>query len=92
MKQKRGMVTQILTEDEIMVVPTEGDMLNKVLTLNGSGGFVWTLLKNERSFDELTQALVNEYAISELEAREDLTEFLKIIKDYIYMQEGEREE
>lgn len=83
MKRKSGMVTQILSGDEIMVVPTEGNMINKVLTLNGSGGFVWNLLENERSLDELIQALVNEYGICEREAREDLTDFLETIKDYI---------
>ena len=83
MKQKNGMVTQRLTEDEIMVVPTAGEALNKVLTLNGSGGYIWELLERDRTFDELKEMLMNEYAVSEREAREDLTEFLNIIEDYI---------
>ena len=83
MKQKRGMVTQSMSDDEIMVVPTVGEMLNKVLTLNGSGGYIWKLLESDRTFDELKEMLMNEYAVSEREAREDLTEFLNIIEDYI---------
>lgn len=83
MKQKRGMVTQSLSDNEIMVVPTQGDMLNKVLTLNGSGGFIWSLLEREKTFDELKECLMREYAVSERDAREDLTEFLNIIENYI---------
>lgn len=83
MRQKSGMVTQTLTEDEIMVVPTLGEMLNNVLTLNGSGGFVWRLLENERTFEELAELITKEYGISMREARGDLKEFLNTIKDYI---------
>lgn len=82
-KQKPGMVTQSLSEDELMVVPTEGGAVDRVLSLNGSGGFVWNLLEQERSFDELLTLTVAEYGISVEEARNDLTEFLKSIKNYI---------
>ena len=95
MKQKEGMVTQTIGDGEIMVVPTLGNTVNKILTLNGSGGFVWKLLEEEKTFDELKESLINEYGISESEAKTDLTEFLNTIEDYIDLNDfrlNEREE
>lgn len=82
-KQKPGMVTKSLGDDEYMVVPTVGENVNRVLSLNGSGGFVWLLLEQARSFDELMELLSGEYDAEPAELRADLVEFLNMIGDYI---------
>ena len=83
MKQKSGMITHLAGDDEVMVIPIEGENVNRVLSLNGSGGYVWRLLETERSFDELVSLLSEEYGISAAEARGDLAEFIDKIKAYI---------
>ncbi len=83
MKQRPGMITHFVGEDEVMVIPTEGETLNRVLSLNGSGGYVWNLLETERTFDELVSLLVEEYGITDAEARSDLAEFIKTVIDYV---------
>lgn len=82
MKQKKGLVTEKMP-DGYMIVPTEGENIGGILTINESGGFVWKLLEKERDFDEIISLLVEEYGISRDEAEEDLTGFLKIIGNYI---------
>lgn len=66
-----------------MLVPTEGMGAETVASVNESGGFVWRLLEKDRSFGELTDALMNEYGISKAQAEADLREFLEIIESYI---------
>lgn len=82
MKQKPGMVTRALA-GELMVLPSDPENRAHVLTLNGSGGFVWRLLETERSFDELVSLVTAEYGIDEDVARSDLAELLEAIKPYI---------
>ena len=77
------MVTQAMGGDDIMVVPTEGENINKVLNLNGAGGYVWTLLEKDRSFDEVVALMTKEYDVSPAEAKQDLTEFINVIRPYI---------
>ena len=62
MKQKSGMTTRKLG-NEIMVAPSDPENRGRILTLNGSGGFVWRLLERERSFDELVCLVTAEYGI-----------------------------
>lgn len=82
MKQRKGLVTEKMP-DGYMIVPTEGENVGCILTINESGGFVWRLLEKERTFDEIISVLVGEYGISRSEAEEDLTEFLEMIRNYI---------
>lgn len=83
MRQKHGLVTEKMT-DGLMIVPTEGEDIGRMLSIaDGSGCFVWNLLENDVTFDEIADALTKEYGISHKTAECDLKEFLDTIKDYI---------
>lgn len=81
LQQKPFNVTEEVA-DGFMIVPTDGENVNKVISLNESGGFVWKLIETPKSFDEIVDTLVKEYGISAECAAADLTEFIEIIKDY----------
>ncbi|MBV7333090.1 PqqD family protein [Chloroflexi bacterium TSY] len=45
--------------------------------LKNVGVFVWQMLKNDASFDEMSDAIVAEYMVSQERCRADLTELLE---------------
>ena len=82
MRQKKGLITEQIA-DEIMVVPIEGKLVDTALSLNESGGFVWKLLEQDRTREELTESVIARYGISREQAEEDMTAFLETVRDYI---------
>lgn len=51
------------------------------ITLNKSGVFLWNLLQEEISYDELLGAAVEKYSIDESILKKDLDAFLQKMKD-----------
>ena len=51
------------------------------ITLNKSGVFLWNLLQEEISYDELLGAAVEKYGIDESILKKDLDAFLQKMKD-----------
>lgn len=82
MRQKKDLLTRTVG-GETIVLSADADNMNRVLTLNGSGGYIWKLLEEERTLEELTALAAQEYGITEENAREDIKELLNSIKDYI---------
>ena len=83
MKQKDGMLMRKVWDDEYVVVPTEGELVNTLLTLNETGAFLWNLLETDRTEEELAQELAKEYGITTEQAREDVGEFAETIRKYL---------
>jgi hypothetical protein len=63
---------RILEGDAIIVSPRNG----KIRVLNQSGAFIWQLLAAEQSILEISNALVEQYEISQEQAFLDLEAFL----------------
>ena len=66
-----------------VVVPT-GDKLvdfSASITLHETGAFLWNLLSDEISIEELADAMCSEYEISKEEAVLDVTEFVETLKN-----------
>lgn len=82
MKQRQDMLTRVIG-GETIILPIGGDNANRVLTLNGSGGYVWKLMETDRTVDELSTLVAKEYNIPEEQAKTDIEELLNVIKDYI---------
>lgn len=82
MKQKDGMLMRKVGDNAYVVVPTEGELVNTVLTLNETGAFLWNLLETDRTEEELAQALAKEYGIATEQARDDVREFVEIIREF----------
>lgn len=52
-----------------------------MLRLNETGVFLWENLKNEITEEDLVNAMLAEYNVASDEAREDVQEFLKTLRD-----------
>ena len=51
-----------------------------VVTLNGTGTFLWKMLSKEKTEQELLDLLLEEYEIDAASAKKDLSEFLSKLK------------
>ena len=51
-----------------------------MITLNETGVFLWRLLEEERTFEDLLTELQKEYDVDEKTAREDIAAFLDEIR------------
>lgn len=84
MKIREGFILRDIAGDTI-AMPC-GDMeLNGMITLNPTGAFLWRLLENETTVQELAAALVKEYAIDEATAKSAVESFVKKLKDHEFL-------
>jgi len=60
-----------------------------VITLNASGAFLWESLAADITEDELLKLFMAEYAVDEDTARNDLQEFLGIVRENNLLDEEE---
>ena len=60
-----------------VVLPMDGDIdMNTMITLNGTGAFLWERLQSETTEDALVAALLEEYDVDEATARECVQNFV----------------
>ena len=66
-----------------IVVPTGENLVDfkVMLTLNETSAFLWNLLQEEKTFDEVVYELISEYNVDEQTARQDVEEFIKLLTD-----------
>ena len=67
---------------EYVIVPTGKTALifNGMLTANAMGIFLWEHLKEDVTEEELVASVVSEYDIDEKTARNDIQEFLEVLR------------
>lgn len=67
---------------ETIAIPSgpAAQALSGLLALNGSGKLLFDLLQSPQTEDSLVQALLEEYEIDTDTAREDVAEFLDILR------------
>lgn len=65
--------------DEIILVPVYQDTarMDAVFALNEVGAFLWTLLEEEKSEEELNQSVLKEYEAEPDLVRDDVEAFLQ---------------
>ncbi len=81
MKIKEGFLLRQVA-GQTVVLPTGGDLdLNMMITLNGTGTFLWEQLQSETTEAELTAALLKEYDVDEETARKSVDVFVKKLRD-----------
>lgn len=66
--------------DSWIVFPMTKDFSTGVLTLNGSGAFLWGKLEQGAEFDGLVKALTDEYEVTEAEATADVDAFIQQLR------------
>lgn len=82
MKIKDGFVLKEIAGSH-MVVPLGSQVANfsSIIKLSESGAFLWSLLSEDKTVDELVYALLGEYDVDEIKAREDIEKFIKKLDD-----------
>lgn len=77
MKLKSDYVLRAFSGKYIAVsVNDSADNNNVFITMNKSSAFVWELLQNEISYEEVISKIIEKYNIDETTAKADLDEFL----------------
>ena len=77
MKLSKEFVLRNFADKYIAVtVNDSADEQNAFITLNKSGAFVWELLQNEISYDDILSEIIKKYDIDANTAKSDLDEFL----------------
>ena len=65
------------TAGKYIVLPLGGELdLGSLITLNETGAFLWRLLENGASREELVEALLEEYDVDKERAKKDLDALL----------------
>lgn len=77
MKIKKGFIVSKFAEKYIAVSTCDlGVNANVLVTLNSTGVFVWELLKEDMSYNEVLSKLMDKYDVDVDTARADLDAFL----------------
>lgn len=80
MKIKEGFVLRKMGDQAVVVsVGSASKIFNGMIKLNESGEFLWHHLTQEATEEELVEALLGKYEVSEELARKDVAEFIKTI-------------
>lgn len=76
MKLKEGFILRQVA-GQTVVLPTGGELdLNMMITLNGTGKFLWELLDKGAEEAELVAALLAEYDVDEATAKVSVENFI----------------
>ena len=85
MKLKNGFILREVA-GEIVVIPSGDELdLNMMITLNGTGKFLWQRLEAGAEADELVQALLQEYDVSPETARQAVDAFVARLKELDFL-------
>lgn len=66
-----------------VAIPTgeSAHRLSGLISLNGSGKFLFELLQTDQTVDSLTQALMDNYEVTSAEATADVNEFITLLRE-----------
>ncbi len=85
MKLKAGFIVRDVA-GQTVVLPSGEDLdLNMMITLNGTGKFLWEALESECSEDALVAALLKEYDVDEATARSSVEAFVQKLNDHGFL-------
>jgi hypothetical protein len=81
MKLKKELIRREIAGD-IFLVPVGQSVYdsNGLYAMTELGGFLWDLLPEANSVDDLVQAVLADYEVDEATARADIVEFLEKLK------------
>ena len=82
MKIKSGLILREVAENYIVVAVGEAvKEFNGLINLNSTGAFLWKILEKGAEEEDLVKALLEEYEIDEETAKNDVSLFVKKIKE-----------
>lgn len=85
MKLKNGFVLREVS-GSVVVVPTGDDLdLNMMITLNGTGRFLWEQLEKGAQKEDLLRAMLSEYDVEEETAKAHIDAFCEKLEKYGFL-------
>ena len=82
MKIKAGYILrQVMDIYAIIGIGSEAYTPNQIMSLNETGAFLWKMLENGATQQELTDALLKEYETDPETAEKDVGEFLNQLRE-----------
>ncbi len=82
MKTKKGFLLRSVGGRNVVVaIGKASEEFNGLITLNESGAFLWKLLQNGTTYQNMLDEMLKEYDTDEQTAREGIDSFLKIARD-----------
>lgn len=85
MKIKSGFVLQDVAGDTV-VLPVDADLnMNMMITLNGTGRFIWEHLENETTEEAIVAAMLAEYDVDENTASKCVADFIAKLGSYGFL-------
>ena len=80
MRLKKGFVLRSVADRTVVVPDNEILNLHMMITLNGTGKFLWERLESGATEDELRNALLEEYDVDKQTAQKDVMAFLAALE------------
>lgn len=82
MKIKDGFILRKFSDKIVAVADDDfADKSNIFIKMNSSAEFVWNFLSQDRTYEEVVDALLEKYDIDRKTAENDLDEFLSAVKN-----------
>lgn len=82
MKIKKGFTLRNIAGCNVVVpVGKTTDEFNGIITLNESAAFFWSLLQKDTTVDKMVKKTLDEYEVDEAQARKDIENLIKVLKD-----------
>ncbi len=82
MKIKDGFMLRQFGDDYIVVAVGDGsENFNKLITINSVGAFIYKLLQEDKSYEDVVSAMLEKYEVSEDIARRDADAFISNLKN-----------
>ncbi len=82
MKIKDSFLLREVAGETVVIPAGETQNLNFMITLNGTGAFLWKNLLEDTTTDALVEALLKEYDVNADEARTHVDAFVGKLNDY----------
>lgn len=81
-RRSEALVTREIA-GETLLVPMRGKLakLQRIFALNPVGAFIWQQLDGERDLAAIHEAVVEHFEVSTQEAREDLVEYVTVLRE-----------
>lgn len=81
MRRKEGFISHTVGDRHyIVAVGDKSEQYNCIITCNETAFYLWQLLESEYSEEKLVQALMEEYDVSEEQARKGVAKTLNILR------------
>lgn len=87
LKLKEGFVLRQVAGENVALPSGDELDLNMMITLNGTGAFLWGLLEQGAEEESLVEALLKEYDVDEALARNCVADYIVKLRDYGFLAE-----